>query len=61
MNHVKRFWTQLTIDNWINEVSGWIVESIDGEYVNITAHSLLVGRTYIKLPGELKNSKKRID
>ena len=24
------------IDNWINEGSGWMVESIDGEYVNIS-------------------------
>ena len=23
------------IDNWIIEGSGWIVESIDGEYVNV--------------------------
>ena len=24
------------IDNWINKVFGWIIESIDGEYVNIS-------------------------
>ena len=46
------------IDNWINEGSGWIVESIDGEYVNISAYSPLVGSTYIELPDELKNSMK---
>ena len=46
------------IDNWINEGSGWIVESIDGEYVNISAYSPLVGNTYIELPDELKNSVK---
>ena len=46
------------IDNWINEGSVWIVESIDGEYVNISAYSLLVGSTYIKLPDELKNPMK---
>ena len=44
------------IDNWINEGSGGIVESIDGEYVNISAYSPLVGSTYIELPDELKNS-----
>ena len=43
------------IDNWINEGSGWIVESIDGEYVNISAYSPLVGNTYIELSDELKN------
>ena len=46
------------IDNWINERSGWIVESIDGEYVNISAYSPLVGNTYIELPDELKNPMK---
>ena len=46
------------IDNWINEGSGWKVESIDGEYVNISAYSPLVGKTYIKLPNELKNPMK---
>ena len=46
------------IDNWINERSGWIVESIDGEYVNISAYSPLVGSTYIELPDELKNPMK---
>ena len=38
------------IDNWINKASGWIIESIDGEYVNISAYSPLIGSTYIELP-----------
>ena len=46
------------IDSWINEGSGWIVESIDGEYVNISAYIPLVGRTYVELHDELKNSMK---
>ena len=46
------------IDNWINEGSGWIVESIDGEYVNISAYISLVGSTHIELPDELKNPMK---
>ena len=46
------------IDNWINRGSGWIIESIDGEYVNISAYSPLIGSTYIELPSGLKNSKK---
>ena len=44
--------------NWINEGSGWIVESIDGEYVNISDYSPLVGSTYIELPDKAKNSMK---
>ena len=46
------------IDNWINEGSVWIVESIDGDYVNISPYSPLVGSTYIELPDKLKNSMK---
>ena len=46
------------IDNWINEGSGWIVESIDGEYVNISAYSPVVGSTCIELPDELRNPMK---
>ena len=29
------------IGNWINEGSGWTIESIDGQYVNISAYSTL--------------------
>ena len=46
------------IDNWINKGSGWIIESIDGEYVNNPAYSPLIGSTYIELSNELKNPKK---
>ena len=46
------------IDNWINEGSGWIVESIDGEYVIISTYSLLAGSTYTELPDELKHPMK---
>ena len=46
------------IDNWINEESGWIVESIDGEYVNISACSPLVGSKYIEFLDKLKHPMK---
>ena len=46
------------IEDWIKKESGWIIESIDAEYVNISAYSSLVGSTYIELPCGLKNSKK---
>ena len=46
------------IDNWINKGSGWIVESIDCVYVNISACSPLIGSAYIELPDGLKNPKK---
>ena len=44
------------IDNWINEGSGWVIESIDAKYVNISVFSPLSGSTYIELPGKLRNS-----
>ena len=46
------------IDNWINEGSGWRVESINGEYVNISIYSPLIGSTYTQLPDKLKNPMK---
>ena len=46
------------IDNWINEASGWIVESIEYQYINISAYQPLSGSSYINLPEELKNRRK---
>ena len=46
------------IDNWINEGSGWIIESISGEYVNFSKYSPLFGSSFAELPSELKDSKK---
>ena len=47
-----------SIDNWINERSDWVIESINGEYVNISIYSQLSGKSYIELPVKLKNSVK---
>ena len=46
------------IDKWINQRSGWIVESIEAFYLNVNSYSPLTGSTYIELPDELKNSRK---
>ena len=46
------------IDNWIHEGSGWIIESINGEYVIISMYSPLIERSFAELPNELKNPKK---
>ena len=43
------------IDNWINEGSGWMIESVDAEYVNIFVYSVLSGSTYIKLLYKLRH------
>ena len=45
-------------DNWINEGSGWIVESVNSEYVNISMYSPLLGSSFIELPDELEHQKK---
>ena len=48
----------LADSTWINEGSGWVIESIDAEYENIFVYSLLSGSTYIALPNKLKKTMK---
>ena len=38
------------IDNWINEGSGCIIESINGAYLNISMYSPLIGSSFVELP-----------
>ena len=46
------------IDNWTNEGSGWIVELIKSQYINISTYRPLSGSPYVKLPAELRSPKK---
>ena len=46
------------IDAWIDKGSGWIIESIESQYINISTYRPLVGSSYIDLPIELKHPKK---
>ena len=46
------------INAWIDEGSGWIVESIESQYINISTYKPLVGSSYIGLPIELSNPRK---
>ena len=46
------------IDNSINEGSGWIIELIESQYINISTYRPLSGSSYIDLPVELKNPRK---
>ena len=48
------------IDNWINEGSGWIVELIKSQYINISTYRLLSGSSYVKLPAELRSPKEEL-
>ena len=50
--------TLYRIDAWINRGSGWIIESIESQYINISAYRPLVESSYIDLPVELKHPKK---
>ena len=54
----KSFQVLYRIDNWINEGSGWVIESVGAEYVNISVYSPLSGSTFIKLPCTLIDSMK---
>ena len=48
------------IDNWINEESGWVTESIEGKYVTVFIYSPLSGSKYIKVPHKLRKSMKAL-
>ena len=46
------------IDIWVNNGSGWIVESIDSQYINISTYRNLSRSSYINLPVELRSPRK---
>ena len=47
-----------TIDKWVSEGSGWVIDKIDSHYINVTLYKPLNGSSYIELPTELRNQKK---
>ena len=47
-----------TTDIWINNGSGWIIELIESQYINISTYRPLSGISYIDLPVELRSPKK---
>ena len=48
----------LRIARWISEGSGWVIEEVLSHYLNIVSYLPLKGSLYIKLPEELRNSRK---
>ena len=50
--------TLYRIDAWINRRSGWIIELIESQYINISTYRPLVGSSYIDLPIESKHPRK---
>ena len=41
------------LENWISHGSGWIVEEIISQYLNLSSYLPLSGSTYVKLPKEV--------
>ena len=48
------------IDKWVSEGSGWVIDRIDSHYINVTLYKPLNGSSYMELPTELRNPKKRL-
>ena len=46
------------IDVWVNNGSGWIVELIESQYINISTYRPLLGSCYMDLPVALRSPKK---
>ena len=47
-----------TINKWVSEGLGWVIDRIDSHYINVTTYKPLHGSSYIELPTELRNAKK---
>ena len=45
-------------DDWINEGSGWIVELIESQYINISTYRPCSGSSYVNFPAELRSLRK---
>ena len=45
---------------WISDGSGWNVELIESQYINISTYGLLSGYFYIILPVELRSPRKGV-
>ena len=48
------------IQKWISKGSAWIIQSVDGHFINVAKYRPLRGSSYIPLPKELQNSAKGI-
>ena len=46
------------IDVWINNRSGWIIELIKSQYINILPYRPLSGSSYMDLPVHLRSPRK---
>ena len=39
----------------MNEASGWIVDLIESQYINVSTYRPLSGSSYVKLPVDLRS------
>ena len=46
------------LENWISRGSGWVVQDILSQYLNLSSYLPLTGSTYCKLPKELNHPMK---
>ena len=46
------------VQKWLREGSGWLIESVDSIYINISVYNPLAGSPCIQLIKELKHSRK---
>ena len=46
------------VNQWVSEGSGWTIDCLDGDFLNITLYNPLSGSSYIKRPAKLGNSRK---
>ena len=65
INHIVRLENSFQeilymIDVWINNGSGWIIELIESQYINISTYRPLSGSFYMDLPVELRSPRKRL-
>ena len=45
------------IQQWVSEGSAWVIQSVDGHFINVVKYQPLKCSSYIPLPKELQNSK----
>ena len=60
MFRLEKFFEEIlyAIDVWIDNGSGWIIELIESQYINISIYRPLLGRSYMDLPIELRIPRK---
>ena len=46
------------VNQWVSEGSGWTIDRLVGDFLNITLYNPLSGSSYVKLPAKLGNSRK---